>query len=83
MILPVSNNYPIVNENGYMQQSLRLWIEEVSDLAMLEGTGTPEGFVEAEPKRLYMDTSGVAGAILYIKRDSDIAGDKTKGWILV
>jgi hypothetical protein len=30
-----------------------------------------------------MDDAGTAGAILYIKRDTDIAGDKTQGWILV
>lgn len=83
MILPVSNNYPVVNEEGYMQQELRLWVDEVSDLSILEGVGTPEGSVEAEQKRFYMDTTGTAGAILYIKRDSDIAGDKSKGWILV
>lgn len=73
----------IVDEQGNQTNRMRAWTEEVSALDILIGTGTPEGAIEARQGRLYMDDSGAAGSILYVKRDPDIAGDKTKGWILV
>jgi hypothetical protein len=30
-----------------------------------------------------MDDAGTAGAILYVKKSADVAGNKTQGWILV
>ena len=59
------------------------WIRKVTKLSPMTGSGTPEGNVEAEITRLYMDTAGGAGSVLYIKRDADSSGDRTKGWIAV
>lgn len=59
------------------------WSQNVSRLQILEGTGSPEGNTEAIVTQLYMDNIGTAGNILYIKRDADINGDKTQGWILI
>lgn len=53
------------------------WAHQITALGILTGTGSPEGVIEADRKTLYLDTSGG----LYIKRDADIAGDRTKGWI--
>ena len=50
---------------------------------MIVGTGSPEGVIDAPQTANYMDDAGTAGNIKYIKRDADIAGDSTKGWILV
>jgi hypothetical protein len=83
MTVPLNNNYPIVDEKGFMQQPLRLWVDEISELSILEGTGSPEGVVEANVSRLYRDITGTTGDILYIKNAVDILGDKSKGWILV
>ena len=47
------------------------------------GSGSPEGVVEAKQTRLYMNSAGAAGNILYIKKTDDVAGDRTKGWILI
>ena len=47
------------------------------------GYGTPETFVEALQGALYMDDMGLDGNILYVKRDSNIFGDKSLGWIAV
>ena len=58
-------------------------VQQLVNLSILTGEGTPEGNVVAEQTRLYMDTLGTAGNILYIKRDPDIAGDRSQGWILV
>ena len=82
MITPLNRKIPIVKEDGTQSTRFEEWQLAVSRLEILEGTGTPEGFVEAIQKRQYMDLNGTAGSILYIKRDSDILGDKTKGWIL-
>jgi len=59
------------------------WVLNVTNFSVLTGSGSPEGVVEARPTRLYMDTAGTSGNILYIKRDADISGDRKMGWILV
>lgn len=46
---------------------------------ILTGTGSPEGVLAASPTRQYMDTSGGAGTILYIKK----TGNGNTGWVLV
>lgn len=79
----ISPKRKIVNENGETTNRMEHWINLVTDLQIIAEAGTPEGEVEAAQKTVYMDTAGIAGAILYIKRDADIAGDKSKGWILV
>lgn len=82
MIAPNSKT-PIVNDKGQMQQQFRLFVNALVELDILTGSGSPEGVVVASPKRLYMDTTGSAGSILYIKRDVAIGGDRSQGWILV
>ena len=73
----------IVTDTGKMHDQFRRWTVAVSRLGVLIGTGSPEGVQEAQQTVLYMDDAGTTGAIFYIKRDADIAGDKTKGWILI
>ena len=45
----------------------------------LSGSGSPEGVVIAKPKLLYLDTSGAAGGVLYIKQ----SGTGNTGWVMV
>ena len=45
----------------------------------IQGTGSPEGVVTARVSQLYMDTSGAAGSVLYIKQ----TGVGNTGWKLV
>ena len=73
----------VVEKNGTATQELRVWAQTITTQATITGTGSPEGVVEAEVTAEYMDLAGTAGAIKYIKRDADILGDKTQGWILV
>lgn len=75
--------FPIVDKGGKMTLSYQRYIEEVTRMDIIIGTGSPEGVVEATVGREYMDDAGTAGSIKYIKRDADIAGDRTKGWILI
>lgn len=82
-ILQIIRNQKFIEEDGTLTQRSIVWAQNVTNLSILTDSGSPEGVVEAQETRFYMDTSGTAGSILYIKRDADVAGDKTKGWILV
>ena len=83
MIVPPSQGQPIVDGTGRMAQVFRAWTQSVSRLAVISGTGSPEGVVNAQQDSLYVDRAGTPGNILYIKRDTAIAGDPKQGWVLV
>lgn len=80
---PLSMAEPVVDDNGRPLRNLNLFSEGASKLPMLKGIGSPEGVVASRQDRIYRDTTGVAGSILYVKNVDDVAGDKTMGWILV
>lgn len=82
-VSPLGRTVAVVDEERRPTQELSIFTEEVARLNILTGSGSPEGVVEARRGRLYMDTSGTAGSILYAKRDDDIAGNRKEGWILV
>lgn len=71
----------IVDNNGVMSDVFQRWVSEVTRLDLIVGTGTPEGVIEAEVGREYMDDAGAVGAVKFIKQLADIAGDRTKGWV--
>lgn len=81
-IIPPNAQQPIISEAGVMQQVFRTWVNAITRLDLIIGTGSPEGVVSATQGREYMDDAGVAGAIKYIKRDAAIGGDDKQGWIL-
>lgn len=83
MINNLNSTLPVVDDRGVMVRRFNLWTQDVTRLAPIVGTGSPEGAVEAVQTQLFMDDTGTAGSILYIKRDNDIGGDKSQGWILV
>ena len=82
-ITPLSPVYPVINSGGQMSQQMRSWAQAVTQLQIVSGIGSPEGVVKASPKQVYMDESGTSGSILYIKRDDNIGGDTSQGWILI
>ena len=73
----------IVDESGRQTQEFNDWINQVNRSLIIVGAGSPGGVVTATIAQEYMDSAGTAGAIKYIKRDADIAGDLSKGWILI
>ena len=83
MIIQPEPSVPIVKQDGTMEEPFRLFTRDVAKLSLIIGTGSPEGVVSAEVGQEYMDDAGTASAIKYIKRDADIGGDTTKGWILI
>lgn len=74
---------PIVGENGMMADAFRTWALMVSNALPITGTGSPEGVVTSPLFSLYLDDAGTAGNIEWRKMSSDIAGDKSKGWLQV
>jgi len=86
-ITRISEDRPIVESDLSQTAQTRLFLSTllraVEGSQILTGSGPPEGVVEAAQEKRYMDTIGTAGNIYYIKRDDDIAGDKTMGWILI
>ena len=78
-----SANRPFVDEDGILTSQSRTFLREVFIQALIIDTGSPEGVIEAEIGSSYMDNTGTAGSILYVKRDDNIGGDKSQGWILV
>ena len=74
----------IVDAAGSMLINFKTWTQQVSDMSIIEGTGSPEGIELAKRARQYMDTAGSAGSRLYIKTiDQDGTGDDKVGWELV
>lgn len=81
-LVPLTPIRPIVDENGTMTQETHEWTQAVTRFDTMVGTGSPEGVVSALQTQRYMDLAGTANNIVYIKRDADVAGDTTLGWIL-
>lgn len=80
----ISLDRPIVEEDGSLTPQSRIFFRTITNQALIIGTGSPEGVVVAEIGARYMDNTGTAGNIVYIKRDTDNgAGDKSIGWVLV
>lgn len=82
-VIKPSSDRPLLNDTGAPSSQFDFWLRAITDRALIIGDGNPEGIFEALQGALYLDESGTSGNILYIKRNSDILGDKTKGWILV
>lgn len=80
---PLFKNQIVVDDGGRPTQNLQLFSEQTAALDIVVGTGTPEGVIEARQKKLYMNTAGGPGTILYIKLLNDIGGNRKLGWSLV
>ena len=81
-IAPLTN-FPIVETDRTITQQTRNFFNALARLSILEGSGSPEGVQEGKVTRLYMDTDGTSGSILYIKQVDSLSDDSKKGWILV
>lgn len=82
-ITELSTDRPVVEEDGSLTLQSRTFFKTITNQALIVGTGSPEGVVVAEIGSTYQDNSGAAGSIRYAKRDDNVLGDKSKGWILI
>lgn len=86
MKLPVnelSRSIPVVDDKMRPLNVLHQFSVDVARLSTIVGIGSPEGVVEAEVAREYLDTTGGPGAVKYIKQLSDIGGDRSLGWVAI
>lgn len=74
---------PVVKPDLTPTTALQLFSEDLVSMQLIIGTGSPEGVYEARQGREYMDQTGSTGNIKWIKRLSDIGGNKALGWVLV
>lgn len=83
MIVALERFIAWIDKDGRPTERAASYIEEttrqVNANTVLSGTGSPEGVLDANPKSLYMDETGTAGNILYIKQ----TGVSNTGWVLV
>lgn len=82
-VVPPSPIKPFLDVNGNLSDEARAWTQIITSRAIVIGTGSPDGVIEAAQGAEYMDETGTAGNIKYIKRDADVGGDKTLGWYLI
>ena len=80
-ITELSDNRPIVEEDGTLTIQSREFFRTITDRSLIIGTGSPEGVVSAVQGADYMNEAGASGAIRWSKRDADILGDDKLGWI--
>ncbi len=60
MIVAPPDYYPIVRKDGTAEDQMAGWMRAVTNaLNMIDGLGSPEGVVFAEPKSFYFDTVGL------------------------
>lgn len=83
MINPPHRSDVVVNAEGRTEQTMRAWMDQVTELLnrleMLEGDGDPETVVTANKKQLYFNNTGSAGTLVYVKSTD---GGKT-GWVAI
>ncbi len=82
-VIQPTTDRPIIEDDGSQSIQMRVWTQTITNQALIIGTGSPESVVEATQGASYLNDAGVSGTILYIKRDNDIGGDTSQGWILV
>ena len=82
-IVPPQATTPIVNESGVMDDVFQRWVTQMTRRDLIVGTGSPEGVIEATVGREYLDDTGLAGAVKFIKQLPDIGGDRTQGWVAI
>ena len=82
-VIAFERSQSVSNSNGTPSQRFAEYTEEMTDQVnnntIATGTGSPEGVLKASFPKLYADSAGTTGSILYIKK----TGSGNTGWILV
>jgi hypothetical protein len=79
----LTGQWPVVNQEGIASKELRLWSIAITDRALILGSGSPEGVVEARIGAEYANVDGTTGSIKYFKKLDNISTDKSQGWVLI
>lgn len=65
---------PSLRAAEFMREAVRV----INLNTPIQGSGSPEGVITADPTQRYMDTAGASGSVLYIKQ----SGTGNTGWVL-
>ena len=80
----ISLDRPITELDNSLTIQSRTFFRVIMDRALIIGSGSPEGVVDALQGASYMDEDGALGSVLYLKqKDDDGTGDSTKAWVLI
>lgn len=82
-ITPLANNRPVIDSTGKLTLQSVKFFNALANRLPIVGDGPPENVIEAQEGATYYDRQGITGSIQYAKLANDIAGDKTRGWVLV
>ncbi len=75
---------PFVDKDGKLTLRSSEWINIINLFPPIQGTGSPEGVVEARIGQTFIDTdANLSSAFLYMKQKTDISGDRKTGWRLI
>lgn len=83
-IVKLEASAPLVYLNtGLPTNQFKTFLLQVHLRGLLIGQGSPSGVIEAEQGQEYLDETGIAGSIKWIKQLSDVGGDRTLGWVAI
>ena len=72
---------PFVDDKGKLALRSSEWINILNLFPPIQGTGSPEGVIEARVGQTFIDTSAdISSGFLYMKQKADISGNRKKGW---
>lgn len=70
-----------VDKEGSITLRVSEWLNIVNLFLPIEGTGSPEGVIEARVGQTFIDTSAnTSSGFLYMKQKADISGNRKNGW---
>lgn len=75
---------PFVDDKGVMTLRVSEWVNLVNLSLPIQGTGDPEGVVEARIGQIFIDTDAdLVSQFLYMKQKADISGERKNGWRVI
>lgn len=82
-ITELSTDRPIVEDDGSLTLQSRTYFKLLTDRALIIGSGSPDGLVEANQGATYLDEDAALGNVFYIKQKSSVGGNNSLGWVLI
>lgn len=74
---------PFVDDKGVITLRVSEWVSLVNLSLTLQGSGSPEGVIEARIGQKYIDLDAtIVQSFYYVKQKADISGNRKNGWRL-
>ena len=82
-ITELSTDRPIVEKDGTLTLQSRTYFRQITERAVIVGSGSPDGVVEATQGATYIDEDASLGSVFYVKQKQNVGGDNSLGWALI